>query len=231
MNQDDAVFIDPYLKTQAHPARLPDDLRFLCAFEIATGVDKLAVLAFARRTDARDELWIVNSLDWAEGADVSWMLILTDAGKSRPALHEPSILSQGCAVSLARQGRATCAHGRMLGLFLRALGGFSPPGKLLYPGLVTASDFQDLIQTMEQEHPRQTTKEATEIVRLAQELALAPRSKGTRPDAWQARCPGTNHLLEIQATRNLFYCGYCRRGGSLAELRALAGGRRNPYVR
>jgi hypothetical protein len=33
-----------------------------------------------------------------------------------------------------------------------------------------------------------------------------------------ARCPGTNHTLELKSKKNLFYCGCCRAGGGIDEL-------------
>jgi hypothetical protein len=43
---------------------------------------------------------------------------------------------------------------------------------------------------------------------------------------WIARCPGTNHTLEMQPKRNLFYCGYCRVGGGIDDLGEFAAQRK-----
>lgn len=49
------------------------------------------------------------------------------------------------------------------------------------------------------------------IVMLAQDLALDPSPAGTGPNLWKASCPERKRSLEIQASRNLFYCGDCQR--------------------
>jgi hypothetical protein len=58
----------------------------------------------------------------------------------------------------------------------------------------------------------------TEIVTKAAQLGLSPMASNLGVGTWIARCPGTNHTLQMQPKRNLFYCGYCRVGGGIAEL-------------
>jgi hypothetical protein len=60
-----------------------------------------------------------------------------------------------------------------------------------------------------------------EIVTKAADWRLSPEASGT-PGTWIARCPGTNHTLELQPKRNLFYCGYCKVGGGIPELEEFA---------
>jgi hypothetical protein len=57
-----------------------------------------------------------------------------------------------------------------------------------------------------------------EIVTKAARLGLSPKTSNLGIRTWIARCPGTNHTLELQPKRNLFYCGYCRVGGGIDEL-------------
>ena len=235
MNYDDENFIDPYLKHGNRPVVLPDDLLFLCAFEISTEVDNVAVVAFARRTETRDEIWTAISVDWAGNSDVSWLQTLATAGKTRPDLDDRAILMKGCAVSIPRNGAEAGANLKMLNLLFGAHGGALL--KLLYPGMLSTSDYQNLVESFareQAEHERKNVTTAqqniTEIVKLAKDLTLAPCPSGTGPDHWQAHCPGTKHFLEIQATRNLFYCGYCRHGGSLNELCAFVSERLGPSV-
>jgi hypothetical protein len=66
-----------------------------------------------------------------------------------------------------------------------------------------------------------------EIVTTAAHLGLAlqPSQFGRR--TWIACCPGTNHTLELQPKRNLFYCGCCRVGGGIAELDEFVAQRRS----
>jgi hypothetical protein len=44
---------------------------------------------------------------------------------------------------------------------------------------------------------------------------------------WIARCPVTNHALELQPKQNLFYCGYCRVAGGIDKLDQFAVQRRS----
>jgi hypothetical protein len=57
-----------------------------------------------------------------------------------------------------------------------------------------------------------------EIVTKAAQLGLLPKASNLGIRTWIARCPGTNHTLELQPKKNLFYCGYCRVGGGRDEL-------------
>jgi hypothetical protein len=43
---------------------------------------------------------------------------------------------------------------------------------------------------------------------------------------WIARCPGTNHTLQMQPKRNLFFCGYCGVKGGMDELDEFAAQRK-----
>lgn len=58
-----------------------------------------------------------------------------------------------------------------------------------------------------------------EIVYVAEELGLYTRPTATSTDHWRATCPGTSHFLKLQASNDLFFCGYCKRGGGIDELR------------
>ena len=58
----------------------------------------------------------------------------------------------------------------------------------------------------------------TEIVTKAAHLGLSPKASNLGVRTWIARCPGTNHTLDLQPKRNLFYCGYCRVGGGIDKL-------------
>jgi hypothetical protein len=58
------------------------------------------------------------------------------------------------------------------------------------------------------------SKLITKAANLGLSLQASQFSRGT----WIACCPGTNHTLELQPKRNLFYCGYCRVGGGIDEL-------------
>jgi hypothetical protein len=57
-----------------------------------------------------------------------------------------------------------------------------------------------------------------EIVTKAAHLGLALEASNFSRGTWIACCPGTNHTLELQPKRNLFYCGYCKVGGGIDKL-------------
>jgi len=66
-----------------------------------------------------------------------------------------------------------------------------------------------------------------QIVSKAAHLGLLPQASKLGVATWIARCPGTNHTLELQPKRNLFYCGYCRVGGGKDELDEFTAQRRS----
>ena len=67
-----------------------------------------------------------------------------------------------------------------------------------------------------------------EIVTKARQLGLSPQASSLDVKFWIARCPGTNHPLDLQPKRNLFYCGYCRVGGGIDKLDEFVAQRRSP---
>jgi hypothetical protein len=60
------------------------------------------------------------------------------------------------------------------------------------------------------------------ILKLARELGLNPRPAGHNNSAWIADCPRRSHTIMLSPSLNEFGCGYCRRKGGAAELRAFA---------
>jgi hypothetical protein len=58
------------------------------------------------------------------------------------------------------------------------------------------------------------------IVILASELGLAPEPSSESTGFWNARCPGTQHQLLLNTSRNEFWCGYCNRSGDVDGLRS-----------
>jgi hypothetical protein len=57
MNNHNHVFADPWLKKAEEGARLPDDARFACAYELFVTFEYFDEAAFFRRTQTIDELW------------------------------------------------------------------------------------------------------------------------------------------------------------------------------
>jgi hypothetical protein len=65
-----------------------------------------------------------------------------------------------------------------------------------------------------------------EIVTKAAQLGLLPKASNLGVGTWIARCPGTNHTLQIQPRQNLFFCGYCKVKGGINELDEFAAQRK-----
>lgn len=216
-------FVDPFLNRQGKRKGLPDDLRFACAIEMATSIDNFVEVSFYRRTRTRDELWAVIYYGTVEDTDGKWITELPSNNMSRPRLGDPYVLGIGCTVSAPKQSEELSACLSLLTRAFRGSTGFSDPLRMLVPGMVDETAFHGLVQRIKQEmddNKRKAHEENTEIVKVAQELGLHPEPSGAGPDEWQASCPKGRHQLVIQATKNLFYCGYCRRGGGPDELRA-----------
>ena len=57
MNDQNHVFADPWLKKAEEGARLPDDARLACAYELFVSFEYFDEAAFFRRTETTDELW------------------------------------------------------------------------------------------------------------------------------------------------------------------------------
>ena len=90
------------------------------------------------------------------------------------------------------------------------------------PGLLSRRHVEAIISSVRLEmdvikKENEVWREA-EIVTKAAHLGLSPKASNLDVATWIARCPGTNHALELQPKRNLFYCGYCRVGGGKDEL-------------
>jgi hypothetical protein len=58
----------------------------------------------------------------------------------------------------------------------------------------------------------------SKLITKAAQLGLGLQASHFSRGTWIACCPGTNHTLELQPKRNLFYCGGCRVGGGIDEL-------------
>ena len=89
-------------------------------------------------------------------------------------------------------------------------------------GLLTKEHVEAIISSvrleMEEIKKENEVWREAEIVTKAARLGLSPMASSLGVGTWIARCPGTNHTLQMQPKRNLFYCGYCRVGGGIAEL-------------
>jgi hypothetical protein len=96
---------------------------------------------------------------------------------------------------------------------------------LLSKERVEAIISRDCLEMDEIKKENEVSREA-EIVTKAAQLGLSPDASNLSAGTWAARCPGTNHTLELQPKRNLFYCGYCKVGGGIDKLEEFATQRR-----
>jgi hypothetical protein len=195
-------------------------LAWVCEWNL--GVAEIEEAAFFRRTATQDELWIVAGLDLVLGNPAGRPIAFADVGLS-------TVCNIGLAVAAPKVMTPPAACARLLEALIRARVGFAWPGTFIAAGIVAKPVFNNLTRRIEREldeNARKAQHKETEIIEAARKLGLAPRPAGADPDAWQATCPETNHFLEINAATNFFWCGWCKRKGSLKELQAFAKERR-----
>jgi hypothetical protein len=105
--------------------------------------------------------------------------------------------------------------------------GFSWPTRFMRTGLIGRKDLEALVANIEAEldaNSKAATR--TKIVEMTDELRLGPSPVGIDPQIWSARCPQTNHDLQLNTSIDKFFCGYCKRSGGPEELALLVAERR-----
>jgi hypothetical protein len=180
---------------------LPDDVVLVCEYDLNVLVDCIDEAAFFRRSDGTDELWLRNEL-------------YVKRQVSAPTADDPA------AAAL-----------RLLERSIRGTWGAQYPTRCLRPGLVTEAALMEIVATITARYESNAEAAAlvpSRLVEVARELGLCPEPTGTGKTHWQANCPGTNHPLYIEAAAESFGCGYCRRKGGEAELRAFVAERARP---
>jgi len=210
MDDPDVIFADPWLKKSEKTTSLPNDARFACSYELNLVVERFDEAAFFRRTETTDELWI--------GAGG-----IADGTSSAKNFEGAKLSYIGCVFAVPRKGEEVTACLKLMELFFRARHGFEWPSKFVVPGIVDKSAFDSLIGRIENELEENRQKAAsaeTDIIKVARKLGLSPKPTGEGPSHWYARCPETNHILFIDAAENSFGCGWCKRKGTVQELRA-----------
>jgi len=97
------------------------------------------------------------------------------------------------------------------------------------PGLLTSQEMADIVDALEQELRRNTVaaeadqqSDEAAIITAARDLNLNPRPAGHSSTAWIADCAHRPHFIMISPSSNEFGCGYCKRCGGPAGLRAFA---------
>lgn len=182
------------------PQGVPPGSLFVCSYLLYVGIDDIDEEAWLARAGGVDTLWLRN-------------MARTKEGPSAPSADAPDIAAR-----------------RLLERSIRGSWAFQFPKSVGTPGLVSEEDLKGILAAIRADLERNDAEARSResgIVRAARELRLEPEPTGTGPVHWQARCPGTNHPLFIQAETGTFGCGWCRRKGGEAELRAFVEERRS----
>lgn len=185
-------------KPVATPA-VPPDALLVCVYVLDVGLADIDEEAWLARAEGTDELWVRS-------------VYRTQKAVSSPSAGDPAAAAR-----------------RLLEASIRGGWAFEYPKTLLQPGLVSKEELDRILATIRADHERRDAEaraRESRIVEVARELRLGPEPTGTGPAHWQARCPGTNHPLYIQSETETFGCGWCKRKGGEAELRAFVAERR-----
>ena len=216
-------FVDPWVKEAKHQREIPVDAVFVGAWHSYLGIDHLCEALFLARDDRQDLLWSLTThsheatkqnLVAREGRDPDWIKCKVTCG---------------CVTGAPREGTENKAAMRLLGALVRARVPYEFPQRPYLPGLLTSRELAGIVTAVDDELRRNSlAAEAAQkvwkaaIIELAIELGLNPRPAGHNDCAWVADCPRRSHTLMLSPSLNEFGCGYCRRKGGPAELRAFA---------
>jgi hypothetical protein len=216
-NEREAPFVDPWSHDPNHQGMVPTDAVFVGAWDNYVGIDDINEALYLVRGDRQDLLWSLTT--WSEKATRE-NLAARKGGDPAWVKHE---LTCGCVAGAPREGTQKDAGTRLLKALARARAARSP----YLPGLLASNELSDITNAVIVELKRNTlAAEATQrrqkaqIVEVASELGLDPRPAGHNDSAWIADCPRRTHSLMLSPSLNEFGCGYCRRKGDAAALRA-----------
>jgi hypothetical protein len=219
-NERAAPFVDPWSHDPNHQGVVPADAVFVGAWDNYIGIDDINEALFLVRGDRQDLLW---SLTTRSEKATRENLAARESGDPAWVKHE---LTCGCVAGAPRGGTQKDAAIRLLKALARARAARSP----YLPGLLASNELSDITNAVIEALKRNTlAAEATQqrqkaqIIEVASELGLNPRPAGHNDSAWIADCPRRTHTLMLSPSLNEFGCGYCRRKGDVAELRAFVG--------
>src|SRR5262245_18689794 len=218
-------FVDPWSKEAKHQGVVPVDALFVGAWDNDLGIDNINEALFLVRDERQDLLWSLTtnsekttreSLDARESGDPAWI---------------KSEITYGCVAGAPRDGTQSEAATRLLDALVRARVFYQFPRPPYLPGLLTSAELSDIARAVsdELEHNARAAKatqqcQKAQIIEVASELGLDPRPAGHNDSAWIADCPRRSHTLMLSPSLNEFVCGYCRRKGVAAVLRAFVDG-------
>jgi hypothetical protein len=195
---------------------VPADAVFVGAWDNYIGIDDINEALFLVRGDRQDLLW---SLTTRSEKATRENLAARESGDPTWVKHE---VTCGCVAGAPRGGTQKDAAIRLLKALARARAARSP----FLPGLLTSNELSDQERGrrgVEAQHTgggSYATTPKGSIIEVARELGLDPRPAGHNDSAWIADCPRRTHTLMLSPSLNEFGCGYCRRKGDAAELRA-----------
>jgi hypothetical protein len=221
LDEHQSAFVDPWSHQPQNWGDIPDHAVFAGAWHLNVGIDTIHEALFLARDDRGDRLWSLTT-----STDTCTRESLTARERGDRAWIKRKI-SCGCVAGAVRAGSprdaASILMNRLLGSRLH-FSGSEPP---YMPGLLTSQEMATIVEALEQELRRNTvaaeadqqTDEAA-IITAARDLKLNPRPAGHNSTAWIADCARRKHFIQISTSRNEFYCGYCKRSGGPAKLRA-----------
>jgi hypothetical protein len=190
---DDRSFLDPWCRD--HQGDLPLSGHRIGAWSLYVGIDHIAEELFLVRTETDDSLWV------------------------------RSALNRGCVAGASVKGSEAATQ--LVDALVHARLPFAAPVPPYLPGLLTTYELANLVEAVIAEQQRNVAaaeaaqhSDEAPIITLSRKLGLDPRPTGQNDRDWIADCPRRKHSMMISPGSNQFGCGYCRRGGGVADLQA-----------
>jgi hypothetical protein len=186
-------------KSRRHVAEPPSPPEIVCILVVDAIIDEVEVEICCQRTDGVDRVFS-TSMDWLHAERPSEYTL---------AYSVETLLFDIVARCLRYVGEPVDVRSGLLG-----------------KGHVWAIISSVGLEMDEIKKENESWREA-KIVTKAAHLGLALQASHFSRGTWIACCPGTNHTLELQPKRNLFYCGCCKVGGGIDELDGFVAQRRS----
>jgi hypothetical protein len=177
-------------KSAGYAAERPSPAEIVCILVVDAIIDEVEVEIRCQRANGLDRIFS-TSMDWL------------------------------CAERLSESTLAYSAETLLFNIIARCLRYIGEPVDVR-AGLLSKGHVWAIISSVDREmteikNENELWRGAT-IVTQAAHLGLAPQPSDFGRGTWIARCPGANHILELQPKQNLFYCRCCRVGGGIDKL-------------
>lgn len=200
---------------------VPADALLVGAWDNHLGIDTYSEALFLFRDDQQDLLW---SLTTHSGKSTQQNLAARESGDPN---WVKSTMTYGCVAGTPRQVTECEAATRLLDVLVRARVHYEFPHPPYLPGLLKRNELADIVEAVVTNLTRNGTAAEMQqrrypapIIKVARDLDLNPRPAGYNGEAWMADCPWRSHTIMLSPSLNQFGCGYCRRKGGPADLRA-----------